>query len=133
MHSILNTTGYGNTAIGLEALYSNTTGGYNMAVGLGAGVNSSNGKTTGSSNTFIGYQSGTGTPIQLNNATAIGANALVSASNSLVLGGTGANAVKVGIGTTIPMETLDVVGNVRINDKDICLRGSTDTFYGLEW
>jgi len=44
----------------------------------------------------------------LTNATAIGANAVVAASNSLVLGGTGAYAVKVGIGTTIPQGALDV-------------------------
>ena len=38
--------------------------------------------------------------------------AAVSQSNSLVLGGTGTNAVNVGIGTTAPASTLDVVGSV---------------------
>lgn len=48
---------------------------------------------------------------QLNNATAIGFEALVSASNALVLGGTGANAVNVGIGTETPQATLDVASD----------------------
>ena len=46
----------------------------------------------------------------LSNATAIGYNAKVSASNSLVLGGTGADAVNVGIGVTAPATTLHVKG-----------------------
>ena len=43
-------------------------------------------------------------------ATAIGSNAIVSESNAMVLGGTGSNAVKVGIGTAAPAYTLDVQG-----------------------
>jgi hypothetical protein len=44
----------------------------------------------------------------LTNATAIGAHAKVSASNSLVLGGIGQYAVKVGIGTATPSNVLTV-------------------------
>ncbi|MGA2002765.1 MAG: tail fiber domain-containing protein, partial [Terriglobales bacterium] len=44
----------------------------------------------------------------LRNATAIGAHAVVGASNSLVLGGTGDYAVKVGIGTTTPSNILTI-------------------------
>jgi hypothetical protein len=144
-----NTTGSNNTASGYSALYSNTTAHYNTAdgykalisttgagntaVGANAGVtaNSANANTTGSNNTFIGYNSGPGTPTQLTNATAIGANALVSASNSLVLGGTGAYAVKVGIGTTSPTEALDVGGNIRIDDNNLWFRAGIDTAHGL--
>ncbi|PWU18877.1 MAG: hypothetical protein C5B48_14265 [Candidatus Rokuibacteriota bacterium] len=56
-------------------------------------------------NTFLGHNSGAGTSTQLSNATAIGANALVSASNAPVLGAAG---VKVGIGTTTPQSLLQV-------------------------
>jgi hypothetical protein len=106
------TTGNTNTAIGGNALQVNTTGGNNTALGFKAGVTGSSGNanTTGSNNTFLGYQSGPGTTTQLTNATALGANALVSENNALVLGGTGANAVNVGIGTAAPVATLDVRG-----------------------
>lgn len=81
-----NTTGYKNTAIGSRALYSNTTGYYNTAIGYEADVNSGD----------------------LTNATAIGANAIVSQDSSLVLG----NAANVGIGTSAPSSELEVVGTV---------------------
>jgi len=76
----------------------------------GVTANGNNANTSGSNNTFLGYQSGPGSTTQLTNATAIGANALVSENNALVLGGTGANAVNVGIGTATPASTLDVQG-----------------------
>jgi N-acetylneuraminic acid mutarotase len=94
-----------NTAIGQNSLSSTTTGGSNTALGEGTG----NGNLTGTNNTFLGmganaYYS------NLTYATAIGSNATVSESNALVLGGTGANAVNVGIGTSAPAYTLDVQG-----------------------
>jgi len=49
--------------------------------------------------------------IDLQYATAIGAGALVAQSNSLVLGGTGASAVNVGIGTAGPSNILTIVQN----------------------
>ena len=109
-----NTSGGSNTATGYQALYSNTTGTSNTALGYKAGftANAANANTTGSNNTFIGNSSGPGTSTQLINATALGYNAMVSASNSLVLGGTGADAVKVGIGITVPSYTLDVAGDI---------------------
>ena len=123
-----NTTGYGNTADGRGALGANTTGFRNTALGYAAG----DGRQTGSYNTFIGANTDAGAD-GLTNATAIGYNAVVGASNSLVLGGTGANAVKVGIGTATPTETLDVVGNVRLNNREIFLRDGTDVNHGLGW
>jgi len=98
-----NTTGYQNTAMGTSALYENTTGYSNTALGIYALDNNN----TGYGNTAVGYGadvSATG----LTNATAIGYSAVVGASNALVLGGTGANAVNVGIGTTNPQGALDV-------------------------
>ena len=62
----------------------------------------------------MGYRAGFGAA-DLTNATAIGANAMVSQSNSLVLGGTGTNAVNVGIGTTAPTQKLEVAGQIFSN------------------
>jgi hypothetical protein len=109
---LFNTGGSSNTAAGQAALYRNTTGNNNTAVGVGAGLTltPANANMTGSNNTFIGYQSGPGTVAQLTNATAIGANAIVNQSNALVLGGIGANAVNVGIGTPTPLSNFDVAG-----------------------
>jgi hypothetical protein len=110
-----NTTGSKNTADGVDALVSNTTGSNNTALGFDAGLtaNGANANTTGSNDTFLGANSGPGTATQLSNATAIGDNALVSENNALVLGGTGADAVSVGIGTASPAYTLDVQGTIR--------------------
>ncbi len=104
-----NNTGNFNTAIGDGSLYSNTTGAANTAVGRNALFTN----TIGDNNTAIGYSADV-TLINLTNATAIGYNAKVGTSNSLVLGGTGADAVNVGIGTPTPTTTLEVIGQVKI-------------------
>jgi hypothetical protein len=99
-----NTTGVGNTANGANSL-SNNNGNNNTSVGFDALI----ANTTGSNNTGLGYNANVGAS-GLSNATAIGANSVVSEPNALVLGGTGSNAVKVGIGTAMPAYTLDVQG-----------------------
>jgi hypothetical protein len=101
-------TGFSNVFIGSNAGNVNTSGYYNTFVGMQAGITN----TTGNSNTYIGYNADGSN--NLTNATAIGYNANVSSNNSMVLGGTGANAVNVGIGTNSPSRTLDVNGNARI-------------------
>jgi hypothetical protein len=127
-----NTTGTQNAALGYRALISNTTGSLNTAIGNSAGVTSipANANTTGSQNTYLGYNSGPGTTTQLFNATAIGANAAVSQSNSLVLGGiNGVNgatsSTNVGIGTTTPAQTLDVNGNTLLRGSFVGIGGAT--------
>jgi hypothetical protein len=106
-----NTTGINNTASGSAALYANTTGHYNTASGESALFYN----TSGLFNTALGYHAGPDSKSpNLNNATAIGAFATVSESNALVLGGTGSNAVNVGIGTAAPTEPLDVVGSLKL-------------------
>ncbi|XZF15187.1 beta strand repeat-containing protein [Chitinophagaceae bacterium MMS25-I14] len=116
-------TGSSNVAIGSSAGSSNTSGNNNVIVGYSAGASSS-----GSNNTMIGYQSGNTNSTGINNtligykadvsaatltnASAIGYNAKVAQNNSLALGGTGADAVNVGIGTATPNSTLVVNGSV---------------------
>ena len=102
---VLNDTGHYNTGGGYEALNSNSSGDQNTAIGSRA-LRSNN---TGSNNSAIGYYADV-IGGDLNNATVIGANAKVATSNSLVLGGTGSNAVNVGIGTTSPTELLHLSG-----------------------
>jgi hypothetical protein len=113
-----NTSGDFNTASGDFALGANTTGSYNTANGEYSMLNN----ISGSNNTTIGSFSDVASS-GLTNASAIGYNAIVGASNSLVLGGTGADAVKVAIGVTIPTETIDVNGTARIR----ALPASTST------
>ena len=104
-----NTAGGGNTASGYQALYSNTIGNGNTATG----GQSLNFNTTGSNNTAIGYGADVGYDT-LTNASAIGANAIVNTSNSLVLG----EGVNVGIGTSSPVSLLHVSGgDVRVDRK----------------
>ncbi|HEV2350714.1 MAG TPA: hypothetical protein VG028_12805, partial [Terriglobia bacterium] len=130
-----NTTGNYNTAAGVEAVGGNDTGNSNAGFGFCALVNtygtsgggasctipaltagSGNtavgtyagyGNTTGQTNTFVGFQA-TASSGDFTNATAIGANAVVGESNALVLGGTGFDAVSVGIGTTAPSYPFEV-------------------------
>ena len=104
---LYNTTGSDNTASGLFALASNTTGGGNTALG----VESAYFNTTGNFNTALGQSAGPdGKSTNLSYATAIGAFAVVSQSNALVLGGPlGSNAqVNVGIGTATPSHVLTI-------------------------
>jgi hypothetical protein len=95
-----NLSGSSNTAIGYGSLYSNVVGTNKTAIGYQSGFNDS----LGSGNTWIGYQAdqGVARTTALTNAAAIGYQAKANVSNSLILGGTGANTVSVGIGTASP-------------------------------
>ena len=128
-----NTTGYNNIAIGGFSLPNNNTGNVNIATGYGSlGANVSGNfniatgfqalasNSTGDYNTALGYSADVASGA-LTNATAIGAYALAGADNSLVLGSingvNGATAsTKVGIGTTTPDTTLQVVGKFKYQD-----------------
>ena len=101
---VSNTTGELNSFFGSQAGGANTTGGSNSFFGRFAGLSN----TTESNNTFIGANSNGTTGIT--NATAIGANAVVTQSDSLILG----NGVNVGIGPSAPAEKLHVRGNIYI-------------------
>ncbi|MGH7802491.1 MAG: hypothetical protein ACREOW_18025 [Thermodesulfobacteriota bacterium] len=104
-----NTTGSNNSFFGAGAGFPNTEGDMNSFFGFGAGLSN----TTENNNTFIGSFSDGDAGIT--NATAIGATAQVTQSNSLVLGSiNGVNSatadVSVGIGTTAPKAKLHVQG-----------------------
>jgi len=108
-YTIGSTSGNYNTAEGELALYSNPCdASYNTAVGYAAGYTSQSLAQCGLGfhDTFVGANTQM-TDLRLNNATAIGANAQVSASNAMVLGSiNGVNGgtanTNVGIGTTAP-------------------------------
>jgi hypothetical protein len=77
-----NTTGSSNTANGNSALFSNTTESNNTANGFQAGFSN-----IGSNNTFLGaYANVPNKTITYNNSTAVGYNAIIDASNQIVLG-----------------------------------------------
>jgi hypothetical protein len=96
-----NLNGEYNTAAGVYAL-ANTLDSFNTAVGYNAGIQN----ITGTKNVAIGANTSVGTNLQY--AVALGADASVTTSNSVVLGGTGAAAVKVGIGVSAPTADLDI-------------------------
>ncbi|HEY0461801.1 MAG TPA: hypothetical protein VGC97_21900 [Pyrinomonadaceae bacterium] len=106
-----NTTGSSNVFVGTRTGEFDTTGGNNTFLGAESGRANSN----GSGNTFVGYNAQGNIGNTLTNATAVGANAAVLQSNSLVLGSiAGVNNAttdtRVGIGTTVPKAKLDVTG-----------------------
>ena len=83
-----NSSGYFNTGNGLLAMYENQSGNYNLADGAYALCEN----TTGSDNTAVGYYA-TVNSGALSNATALGANAMVSASNSAVIGNSSVTSI----------------------------------------
>lgn len=112
------TAGTNNLFVGFDAGDSNTIGGYNSFIGRLAGYHNTLGlanvfvgddagdtNTIGNSNTLIGSSANVGAN-NLTNATAIGAGAIVSQSNSLVLG----HDAFVGIGTSTPNTLLTLSG-----------------------
>lgn len=117
-----NSTGSENTALGYHSLADNASGSNNTAIGrtslehslgnnnTGLGYYSGITNTNGFNNTFIGANADA-TIGTFTNATAIGYNSKVAASNALILGGTGTDLVKVGIGINSPLYDLHVVNS----------------------
>ncbi len=103
--SLYTTTGSDNVAVGEEANYQNDTGTKNVAIGNLAMY----GNQTGSNNVVVGYDSEMN-DTNLSNVTLLGANIVGVQSSTTIIGGTGINAVKVGIGTTSPARILSVQG-----------------------
>jgi hypothetical protein len=92
-----NKTGYSNIAIGKEALYGSQEGNNNVSIGGGSMFNNFDGSfntalgygtlfnnARGNYITVLGFGANVGGPV--NNATAVGANAVVDEANKIVLG-----------------------------------------------
>lgn len=79
----LNNQGLGNVFLGDGSGLLNVNGGTNVFIGYSAGTSNVN----GAQNTFVGSSANTGS-VSVNNATAVGFNSIVSASNTVVLGNT---------------------------------------------
>lgn len=147
-------TGTQNVAIGYQALYTNVSGGHNTAIGsqalfyctsslnvaigyqalqnvstlgdcVGIGYTAGSVITVGRRNTFIGNSSNAAAN-NLSYAIAIGFNARAPASNTCVLGGTGAYAVNVLVGTYT--DGMTAGGSVAIQ-QDLAHRGSKLGFF----
>jgi hypothetical protein len=99
-----NVGGDHNTAVGYQALWANTSGSDNVGVGENAGA-ADDPNVSGSGNTFVGSNAGSGSAAALSNATALGANAIVSRSDSIVLGASNVNA---GVHTSTPQSALQI-------------------------
>lgn len=107
---------------GSSNTYLGTASGWNNHIGIG---NSGLGTYAGNSGikddytTMLGYNAHTAGSSKLTNATAIGYNSIVSKSNTIALGATGADQVQVVIGrdTAVADSRFEVVGgNARIYD-----------------
>lgn len=120
-----NTNGHDNTAFGGSALLNNTSGQSNMATGnlsmrlnttgqanTAAGTLALQYNTGGNFNTALGYNAGppSGSPT-LTNATAIGANAIVNASNTIVLGDNTITAIRANV------QTISTLSDQRIKEQ----------------
>jgi hypothetical protein len=140
-----NDAGNGNSAVGVQALQSNTSGSNNAGFGFqtlginstgidntGCGTFALNLNSSGSYNTGLGYRAGVST-FNLDNATAVGAQAQVACSNCMVLGSiSGVNSatsnVNVGIGISSPAYPLNFATST--GDK-ISLYGTSTAHYGF--
>ena len=101
-----NASGEENQFSGYNSGYYNTTGSYNYFSGELSGYSN----TIGNYNYAVGYRADVAYG-NLTNAGALGSHAVVRLSNSLLLGGTGSYAVRVGIGTGAPDDRLHVYGS----------------------
>ena len=134
--------GTDNIAIGSGVLRPNTNddiGSYNIGIGNRA---LSDDMAKGNANIQIG-NFGTGTPVagRLNKVVAIGneiinLNTTSTNSNVILLGKTGLDSPKIGMGTYKPQAKLDVNGGVRVaNDTSTCTsanEGTTKKFQGCD-
>jgi hypothetical protein len=108
-NALYNHTGNNTVGIGRNALYSNSTGANNTALGYQAGYTAAaaNANTSGSNSTFLGSNAGPGSTIQQSYMTVIGADAVGTCSNCMILG-RASIPDKVGVGTSSPYALLSI-------------------------
>jgi hypothetical protein len=130
--------GASNTAVGSYALYYDNSN-KNTAIGAWA-LTPPDTLSTAEYDTALGYYAGASdddgfyTPGSIQGSTAIGYEAQVQANNSLVLGDSGQNSVKVGIGTTIPTNTFSVSPvYYSSGSANVGSAGTTVTGVGTTW
>ena len=80
--SLYNNTGERNTASGYYSLFSNTSGAYNTSLGYRSGYDN----TTGTFNTYLGYNARANNTTAKTNSTAVGNDAVITASNQVRIG-----------------------------------------------
>ncbi len=126
----------GSTAVGMQALQI-TTGSYNTAIGIKAGYDINTGSTlTGSYNNYLGTYAGQGNITGSYN-TFIGYNSSLGSVNNYVIiaDGQGHNRIvsdnngNVGIGTSTPAVSLDVIGSAQFTNA-ITTKGVSGLFFG---
>lgn len=113
--ALYNNNGYNNAAFGFNTLSSNLTGSYNVASGSSSLSNSTGDQNSGfggyalvslnsgSNNTGLGYSADVSTGT-MSNATVIGANAVVNASNKVRIGNSSVTVVEGQVGYSFPSD-----------------------------
>jgi len=134
--ALQNVTSSDNTAVGSYSLRVATSGTRNTGLGFETGYDaaSTSDVTTGSDNTFLGYRARFGSATQRDFAVAIGSGALVDASNTMVLGGTGSATVVVVVGAVAADSNVGQGGlylNQLAIDTQILAFASTDVVHAL--
>lgn len=104
-----------NVAIGEAVAFNLTTGDENVIIGEQAGytANAANATTTGSGNTFVGYQSGQFSATQLTGSSAFGYKSLIGCSDC---NGYGIGTTKHGFGTAMPTTKLHMSSGTLLVD-----------------
>ena len=140
-----NTTGQKNTAIGRMALKDTSSGYNNVALGWSAGYAASNGNAffankTGNNNTFLGASTMPGTTSALSYATALGADAVVGTSGTIVLGRATDNTVIGATGDNGSGYKLQVTGGLQLtgpvrldNNQPVYFAGATSGSTDKNW
>lgn len=148
------TSGSFNTLIGGTAGNNNLTGGSNVCIGANTGHNNSTLYGATSNNVCIGTSSGGGLLLSngctmighqsnntlnignFSNSTCIGISSVITSSNQIQLGRSTeyVSAQKMSLGkTSVPANTLDIVGDAEINNGSLFFSKSTGGTQTIQW